>query len=96
MPAINQIVENLVTCLSQLIKAACSVIVNKSSFSRSEANKMLESVCEFSQKSKNQQSSQSPVNAQLLDVESRLKQKFHHVSKLEHSLAQLVPDNQSD
>ena len=79
MPAINQVVENLVTCMSQLIKAACKVIVNKSSISRSEANKLIDSVCEFSQKSqlnKVSQSNQSPINAQLGDVENRLKQKF--------------------
>jgi len=39
---------------------------------------------------KHQKSSSQIVKDKLLDVESRIKQKFNHVSKLETSLEQLL------
>lgn len=45
------VVDNLINCLQQIIKSSCQVILSRSSLSKSEANRMLESVqqsCEYS------------------------------------------------
>ncbi len=44
MQEILSVVDNLINCLQQIIKSSCQVILSKSSLSKSEANRMLESV----------------------------------------------------
>jgi hypothetical protein len=51
MQEILSVVDNLINCLQQIIKSSCQVILSRSSLTKTEANRMLESVhqsCEYS------------------------------------------------